>query len=118
MRRFIGNNIIPEHSDNSEIFQSGGTNYPTMIADVNSCGEVKYIHWISEVDFTVSEILCYGVARLTQSEITTSSDYFSEANMPITNLSDCKTMPSYLEIKLKKSYDVSRVYWISRSGMD
>lgn len=81
MRRFYGPNSDPFSLENTEIIQSGGTNYPSIIADLNNCGpvmgnDIRYIHWVSDEDFDIAEILCYNYRRLVQDEITEIFDYY------------------------------------------
>ena len=60
--RWYGSNIVYNGVGNTEIIQSGGTNYPSMVADLNDGGGpilVKYIHLRADNDFGLNEIYCY-----------------------------------------------------------
>ena len=58
---------------NKVVTQSGGANYPSMIADINDGGpaSVQYIHWKSDQDFKVVDIQCYERKRLTKEDMET-----------------------------------------------
>ena len=96
MTRTYGTN--PSRTDtatNKVITQSGGTNYPFMVADVNEGGpaSIRYIHWRGTVTFKVSEVLCYEKKRLYPDQISTSKSYWTAQNGPIL-ATDCYTESS------------------------
>ena len=54
------------------MIQSGGTNYPTMVADLDDGSGpilVKYIHLRADADFGLNEIFCYEYGRLTNDDL-------------------------------------------------
>ena len=62
-----------------------------MVADINNDGPelIQYIHWTSEVDFNVQEILCYEYRRLKDVEILTPPSFFQTLNGPLLS-TDCQ----------------------------
>ena len=66
LRTYGSSSTVTDTTNNSVIVQSGGTNYPSMIADLNDGGpaDVRYIHWSGDGSFNVVEILCYAKKRV------------------------------------------------------
>ena len=96
MIRSYGTSADPfDTSTNTIIQQSGGTNYPSMVADINSHGPatVRYIHWTSTVSFHVEEILCYKAKRLYSDQFEDSVNYIQAKNGYI-DTSNCETLGS------------------------
>ena len=72
MERTAGINSDPnDRTDNIEIFQSGGTNYQSMVADIGGTGpvDVQYIHWSFSNGVNVEEVMCYENKRVYASEV-------------------------------------------------
>ena len=55
-------------STNTVIAQSGGTNYPGMIADLDGAPQVRYIHIRGTSVFRMLEVMCYELSRVTKEE--------------------------------------------------
>ena len=58
-----------------------------MIADVNDGGpaNIRYIHWKSDQDFKVVDVLCYEKKRLTAEDMQTQKSYIQAYSSPILN---------------------------------
>ena len=91
MERWYGTSAIYNGGTNTQIVQSSGTNYPSMIADINDGTgpkKVKYIHLRADSAFNLNEIFCYELARLSNDDFTPSKSYVPDKNGPL-DLSNC-----------------------------
>ena len=70
MERWYGSDPVWNGPGNTQITQSGGTNFPSMIADIDDGAPVpgpasmKYIHLRATGSFGLNEIWCYERKRL------------------------------------------------------
>ena len=71
---------------NTVITQSGGTNKPAMVADIDEPGPalLQYIHWTGTSDFKVAEILCWEKKRIHDTDIVESYDFIKPPNSFVT----------------------------------
>ena len=72
---------------NTVITQSGGTNKPAMVADIDEPGpaSLRYIHWTKTgSSFKVSEILCWEKKRIYDTDIVESYDFIKPINSFVT----------------------------------
>ena len=78
LRTYGDSSSYSDTTNNSVIVQSGGTNYPSMIADLNDGGPVslRYIHWSGDGPFNVAEILCYEKKRVFPDQLSSPPTYF------------------------------------------
>ena len=103
---------------NRLITQSGGTNYPFMIADINEGGplNVRYIHWRGTADFNVSEVLCYTKKRFYPDQFATSKTYWTAQNGPILS-SHCHTESAeFTDINYSSNQKLWRIVAITDNG--
>ena len=108
-----------DRETNKVITQSGGTNFPSMIADINEDGpaQIRYIHWQSDKEFTISEILCFEKRRLNQSQFSNVKSYIQGANSAITTLAGCPfEQAEYTSFHYTTENRISRIVGITGNG--
>ena len=100
-------------STNSVVTQADGTNFPSMVADVNAGGpaSVRYIHIRGSQSFTFNEVFCYERRRLTKDEFLEEDHkkYIIAENGALANESE--SFPAWYTEALKytDSKDVQRL---------
>ena len=118
MQRTVGLQTTWNDPSNLVITQAGGTNYPSMIADINDGGTVyaRYIHWRADQDFKVAEILCYEKKRIDASDIVgTVPSYIQPMNGHILT-SGCEVFTSDVLINIGSNKVIFRVIGLNQEG--
>ena len=107
---------------NKVITQAGGTNYPSMVADIEDNGPatVRYIHLTAGEDVRIYEIMCWENKRIYPSEIVLSGDrpHIGDVNGPyrgrtIESFLLNKSINPTIELNFASPTKITRIFYQS-----